>query len=126
MSYRQLCKALLSGKPYAGLALRAMQGPAERHRFFKPTVRAAAESVFGPLEILENGSWAGVSTISWGIALRDLSLEGKITCVDPWVPYFDTDVNAMPVYKEMNEAAESNLIRKLFEHNITAAGLRDI
>jgi len=126
MSYRALVDALLKGEPYAGLALRAMQGDAERQRYFRPVVKFAAESLSCPLEILEIGCWAGVSAISWGMALRDLQIEGTITCVDPWLPYFDTQINNAQIYREMNEAADSNLIYKLFKHNIASAGLEKI
>ena len=126
MSYRALCEALLHGKPYLGPVLRAMQGPPERHRYFRPIVKLAAELLESPLTILEIGSWAGASAISWGTALRDLKVDGHITCVDPWLPYFDTQIDALPVYQEMNRAAESQLIYRLFQHNIAAAGLRDI
>jgi len=126
MSYRALSEALLNGKPYAGAALQALQGPPERQRYFRPVVKAAAEAVPAPIRILEIGSWAGVSAISWGTALKDLNLEGDITCVDPWLPYFDINLNNADVYREMNRAAERSLIYKLFQHNTTAAGLQDI
>ncbi len=116
----------LAGKPYAGAALQALQGPPERQRYFRPVVKAAAEAVPAPIRILEIGSWAGVSAISWGTALKDLNLEGDITCVDPWLPYFDINLNNADVYREMNRAAERSLIYKLFQHNTTAAGLQDI
>lgn len=126
MSYRALCEALLKGEPYAGSALQALQGDPERQRYFRPVVKSAAELLSSPLDILEIGCWAGVSTISWGMALRDLQIEGTITCVDPWLPYFDTHVNKADVYREMNEAADTNLIYKLFEHNIASAGLQNL
>jgi predicted O-methyltransferase YrrM len=126
MSYRELCEALLNREPYAGSALRALQGDPERQRYFLPVVKAASEFLSSPLHILEIGSWAGVSTISWGVALKHLQLEGAITCVDPWVPYFDTTINSTDVYREMNESAGTNLIYKLFEHNIASAGLHNV
>ncbi|PYS32230.1 MAG: hypothetical protein DMG14_35065, partial [Acidobacteria bacterium] len=76
MSYRALCEALLKGEPYAGSALQALQGDPERQRYFRPVVKSAAELLSSPLDILEIGCWAGVSTISWGMALRDLQIEG--------------------------------------------------
>jgi predicted O-methyltransferase YrrM len=126
MSYRDLCEALLNGEPYAGSALCALQGDPERQRYFRPVVNATREYLSPPLHILEIGSWAGVSTISWGVALTSSQIEGTITCVDPWVPYFDTTLNSTDVYREMNEAADENLIYKLFEHNIMSAGLDKI
>ena len=125
MSYRILCQALFSGKPYFGSALRALQGPPERHKFFRPLLKAAAGFRSGSLEILEVGSWAGASTVSFGAALNDLELDGRITCVDPWKPYFDTRQDAAHVYREMNRAAEHELIYKLFRHNICSAGFEN-
>src|SRR5262245_36873705 len=126
MSYRDLCEALLNGKPYFGFALRAIQGSPERHQYFRPVVKAASAPLAGPLRIVEVGSWAGASAISWGVALKDLTLEGTITCIDPWLPYFDSGKAKGPVYSEMNRAAQNKLIYKLFEHNIAAAGLKDL
>ena len=126
MSYRDLCEALLKGDPYTGPPLRALQGDPQRQRYFRPVVNATRQFLPSPLDILEIGSWAGVSTISWGVALTSSQVDGTITYVDPWLPYFDTAVNSTDVYREMNEAAERNLIYKLFEHNITSAGLHNV
>src|SRR5690348_4877464 len=86
MSYKHLAEALLLGKPYFGDALRAKQGLIERHQYFRPVISIFDRSV--PLNILEIGSWAGASAISWALALRDTRHPGRITCVDPWEPYF--------------------------------------
>jgi predicted O-methyltransferase YrrM len=126
MSYRDLAEALLTGKPYFGFALRAIQGTPERHQYFRPVVKAASTLLPGPFDILEIGSWAGASAISWGLAIKDLNLQGTITCIDPWVPYFDSASAKGPVYSEMNWAAQKELIYKLFHHNIAATGLQDL
>jgi predicted O-methyltransferase YrrM len=124
MSYRLLCEALLSGRPYFGPALRAIQGPPERHQYFRPVVKAAAAGTASPrLQILEVGSWAGASAISFSTALSDLGLDGEITCVDAWKPYFDTDKDQAHVYRQMNSAADNDKAYKLFQHNIAAAGI---
>jgi predicted O-methyltransferase YrrM len=122
MSYRRLAQALLEGRPYFGPALRSLQGLAIRHKYILPVVKALTRK--GPIEILEVGSWAGASAISWAAALKRLGLDGHVTCVDPWLPYFDLEAQSKSAghYARMNEAAENGAIRKLFEHNIAAAG----
>jgi predicted O-methyltransferase YrrM len=126
MSYRRLAEALLEGRPYFGPALRALQGLAIRHKYILLVVKALARK--GPIEILEVGSWAGASAISWASALKKLGFEGHVTCVDPWRPYFDLEAQSKSAghYERMNHAAQNGAIRKLFEHNVASAGFSDI
>jgi predicted O-methyltransferase YrrM len=130
MSYKLLTEALLSGKPYFGLALRAMQGVPERHMYFLPVVSSVVSGLArhpgGTVEILEIGSWAGGSAITWALALRQTGAAGKVTCVDPWEPYFNTDEDTDKHYRHMNAAARAGLISGLFEHNIRSAGVAEI
>lgn len=119
VSYRRLAEALLRGQPYFGVAMRALQGPPERQRYFLPVVKAAAQD---SAEILEVGSWAGASAISWASALQRLKLPGHVTCVDPWVPYFDPQRDPAGHYRHMNQAASHGMIRKLFDHNVFTSG----
>lgn len=127
MDERQLIEAILSGKPYFGPALRAFQGEPLRHGFMTALVELLARHETSlPIDILEVGSWAGGSALTWAAALRRFGLAGRIVCVDPWQAYFDTQVDAAPVYHEMNAAAEDGLIYKLFLHNIRSAGVGDL
>lgn len=119
-SFQRLAHALLVGKPYFGLAYRARQGHPGRQRYFLPTVRAVLTRKPGPLSILEIGSWAGSSSVSWAKALERAECGGRVTCVDSWAPYFDSSVDTDAVYAEMNEAAETDDIFQLFLHNIRA------
>jgi predicted O-methyltransferase YrrM len=122
MSKSRLIDALLTGEPYFGPAMRALQGPPARHKYFLPLVKAIAETnVSGQIRIFEIGSWAGASTVTWARAIQKLRREGRITCVDRWQPYFDVSLDTEPHYREMNEAAENGKIFKLFLHNIEAA-----
>src|ERR1041385_1653485 len=123
MSYQRLAHCLLSGKPYFGSALFARQGFIERHRYFLPMLRAC-NVTDRPLRVLEVGSWAGASAISWALGLRAAGLEGHVLCVDAWKPYFDLELNKEEVYSGMHEAASSGDILKLFEHNLTTCGVR--
>ena len=120
MSYRRLAEALLQGRPYLGPCLRSLQGPPDRHRCFLPVVKSVAERA--PLEILEVGSCAGASAISWASALKKLGLGGHVTCVDPWLPYFDSEKETGRHYDNMNRAAKSGLIYQLFRHNVSSSG----
>src|SRR5438067_800647 len=120
MSYRQLAEALLEGRVYFGPALRSLQGPPSRQKYILPVVKAVAEGT--AVEILEVGSWAGGSAISWASALRKLRLLGQVTCVDPWLPYFDVKKDRANHYRGMNQAAANGKIRKLFDHNVAASG----
>ena len=126
MSYRSLAQALLLGKPYFGPALSAMQGIPERHGYFLPVIaNLASTRAAAPLAILEIGSWAGASAITWASALRETGAPGQVTCVDAWDPYFDLSKDGSAHYEEMNAAAEGRLIERLFEHNIRAAGVAE-
>ena len=125
MSYKRLAEALLLGKPYFDTALRARQGVPERHQYFWGVVSSFPRH--GPgLEILEIGSWAGASTVTWTLALRQAERVGKVTCVDAWEPYFEVDKDSGEHYQQMNAAATDGLISRLFEHNLRAAGVADM
>ena len=126
MSYRRLAEALLEGRPYFGPAMRSLQGLATRHKYILPVVRKLARR--SRIEILEVGSWAGASAISWASALKRLGIRGRVTCVDPWLPYFDVENEQISVahYERMNDAAHAGAIRKLFEHNVACAGFCDV
>jgi len=120
MSYRRLAEALLQGQPYFGPALRSLQGLPERHKYFLPVVKAVAEKT--GIEILEIGSWAGASAVSWASALKKVGIPGRVTCVDAWVPYFDLKKDKAGHYQRMNHAAENGMIYKLFQHNVSSSG----
>lgn len=127
MTERMLIESLLKNEPYLGSVFLAFQGDPRRHGYMTAVVQSlAAESHHDSIEILEVGSWAGGSTLTWGLALREARATGRVTCVDPWQPYFDTDINRDSHYREMNDAAEAGLIYRLFLHNIRAVGLADI
>ena len=124
MGSMSLAEALLSGKPYFGPELRANQGGPERHKYFLPVASCIArQRANSDLQILEIGSWAGASVVTWVLALRETGLPGKVTCVDPWRPYFDTNKERGRHYWEMNAAARSGLIFRLFEHNLRTTGV---
>lgn len=123
MSHARLAEALLQGRPYFGRALRALQGDPARHRYFLPAVRVLAAAQARPLEILEVGSWAGASAVTWAMALEAAGCGGTVMCVDTWSPYFDLTKETGRHYAEMDEAARTGDVFHLFIHNIRACGV---
>lgn len=123
MSYEDLARALLVGEPYFGSAMQACQGVVERHKYFLPTLEALGAARPGPFEILEIGSWAGCSTVTWARAIEKLGRGGRVACLDAWLPYFDTAIDRASVYTQMNQAAEKDAIFALFRHNLAASGV---
>src|SRR6266508_4974616 len=100
MSENQLIEALLTGKPYFGSAMRAMQGPPARHRYLSALITVLSKlKPQGHIHILEIGSWAGASAITWAKAIQKLQRNGKVTCVDHWQPYFDERLETAPHYR---------------------------
>jgi predicted O-methyltransferase YrrM len=127
MSYERLARALLHGRQYYGPALESLQGLPERHRCMEPVIEVSADSNGSrPLHVLEIGSWAGASTVSWATAVKSLRHAGRVVCVDPWQPYFDLRLERGFVYAAMNEVARQGDILQLFIHNIRSAGVSDI
>lgn len=127
MSERRLINALLSGKPYFGPALCALQGPIVRHKFFSAFVEVVGRTNLGEkISILEVGTWAGASAVSWAKGINKHNRQGQVTCIDPWRPYFDLAIDNEVHYTEMNEAATESSIFQLFLHNIRTAGVSDM
>ena len=71
------------------------------------------------LRILEIGSWAGHSTLTWAEAIGKFERTGSILCVDPWGRYLAAgDVKGGGAYQAMDAATDLDLIYTLFLHNI--------
>jgi predicted O-methyltransferase YrrM len=125
--FPDLAHALSVGRPYFGLDMAAAQGPSIRKGYMRAIVELAVrEKPKAPIHVLEVGSWAGASTITWARAIQEFASAGKVTCVDLWKPYFDLKVNDAPVYQTMEQAAVNGAIYHLFLHNIKAAGVDGI
>jgi Methyltransferase domain len=123
MSFQRLAQALLHGRPYFGQALRALQGNPARHRYFEPAVRRRSTLQDGPIKILEIGSWAAASAVTWARALRAVGRPGGVTCIDTWRPYFEAGIEDGAHYRDMTEAAETGDVYRLFLHNLKACGV---
>ena len=123
VEYYQFCREQM--RPYFGRVMWASQGLPLRHVVMQELVRLeAARHGKNPFHILEVGSWAGGSAVTWAEALaRHHRANGRVLCVDPWKPYFDVAKRpAAAVYREMSEALAKDTIYELFLHNIVTAG----
>lgn len=126
MSEQGLIEALLLKKPYFGTAMRALQGSAERHRYMGAVIRFLQKSrAVKELNILEVGSWAGASAVTWANALKQSGLPGHVMCVDPWEPFLDVSNNSDRHYLEMEKSLETGTILQLFLHNLKTTGVDD-
>jgi len=120
-------------RPYFGGHLFAAQGDPTRHIYMQAIVeRQSARRAAEPLRILELGSWAGGSALTWAGALKRYhGGRGSVVCIDPWRPYFvpsEISPGSAPggVYQSMHDAAESGEIFELFMHNIKYSGHDDV
>ncbi|MCO6438147.1 MAG: class I SAM-dependent methyltransferase [Phycisphaerae bacterium] len=92
-------------------------------------VRALASATSDrPLRVLELGSWAGASAITWASSIKRFCQRGgTIVCVDSWAPFFNpAEMGTVPVYQEMHDASKTGDIFTLFLHNVSASGHDDI
>jgi SAM-dependent methyltransferase len=122
-SQQNLISALLEGRSYFGIQFAALQGNPARHAFFSPLAARSNFNAEAPVRILEIGSWAGASTVSWCRAFIDLGYRVSVDCVDPWQAYFDIGVDAALHYGRMNAACADDAIFRLFHHNLRAEGV---
>ncbi|MBX7144839.1 MAG: class I SAM-dependent methyltransferase [Oligoflexia bacterium] len=115
--------------PYFGTHLYARQGDSRRHIYMQAVVDLQGKLAGDrPLKILEIGSWAGGSAITWGASLKAYhKARGTVVCIDPWRPYFDPGkIGESPIYEVMAHAAQSGEIYELFLHNIKTTQVDDI
>lgn len=127
LAYFQFCRQ--HGRPYFGHVMWAAQGLPLRHVVMQELIRIEVGRLQSRrFHILEVGSWAGGSAITWAEAIKRYQRgNGFVVCVDPWEPYFDlTKRPNAPVYREMFDALAMDTIYDLFLHNIKAAGHDDI
>lgn len=125
-AYYEYCRE--RGRPYFGRHMWASQGLPLRHVVMQELVRLEARGAGGrPMRILEVGSWAGGSAITWAEAIKRYAGVGQVICVDPWKPYFNPkDRPDAPVYHRMAEALAHDTVYDLFTHNVAAAGHSDV
>ncbi|MHC4572550.1 MAG: class I SAM-dependent methyltransferase [Planctomycetota bacterium] len=120
---------LARNQPYFGTVMYALQGSAVRHAYMQLLIeQECRRSSDRPFNILEIGSWAGGSAITWADAVKRFNNSGGLVlCIDKWEQYFESSQREEPgPYKEMDAALSSGRIFELFMHNIRAAGHDDI
>ena len=117
LNYR---KCLFLGKVYFGPYMAARQGDVKRCYFMQKLVEhEIARGGFKKFRILEIGSWAGGSTITWAEAVKNSGCQGGIYCVDHWADYHSSPYAISKMFKK-------NKVFELFQHNISASGYQDM
>lgn len=112
-------------KPYFGRRFSAFQSPPVRYALMADLARYVFRGK-ATVRILEVGSWAGASAITFGAVIRELGIsDSQIICVDQWEKYFVAEDNSLH-YKSMNAATATGEIQKLFHHNVKACGLQEM
>lgn len=126
LRYR-ICR--MADKPYFGSYLAATQGKVRRHYYMQELVKNYCAGKSEAITILEIGSWAGGSAITWGEAIKRYSAgSGILYCLDPWTSYLISsgDDQRSWIHRAMGKALQKNRIVELFHHNIRSAGLEDL
>jgi len=126
--YFEYC--MTNNKPYFGQIMAAAQGDPIRRAHMTELVRVMCRERAGrPFHILEIGSWAGGSTITWANAIvQHNNSHGAIICIDPWKSHLeaegagDTDKEHNLTRQIMNKELSIGTIHELFLHNVRASG----
>jgi predicted O-methyltransferase YrrM len=120
-----LSEALESERPYFGRQFSAFQSPPVRYALIANLARYVLKGKT-EVRILELGTWAGASAITFGFVIRELGISNsKIICIDQWNKYFVSQDSSLH-YKRMNAAIAHGEIQDLFNHNIKVCGLGDL
>jgi len=121
-------RCIKEGKPYFGPIMAARQGAPVRHAYMRALVKQECARIGDrPYRILEIGSWAGGSAITWAGAIQSFNMgRGCVVCVDPWERYLGNLVCRAEVYRAMHEALKSGDIFNLFLHNIRFSGFHSL
>ena len=83
LSQYSLSAAMENHKPYFGRRLSAFQSPPVRYALLAALTRHALRGKQAG-RVLEIGSWAGASAITFGAVIQELGiLDREIVCVDP-------------------------------------------
>jgi len=97
----------------------AIQGRVIRHPWMTSAIGQMMR-LQRPLQILEIGSWAGHSCVTWCEALARYAVpRSQLLCVDAWLPYIsERDKRSdKRVYRRMDQYLRDNTILPLFIHN---------
>ncbi len=125
MSQYSLSSARENDRPYFGRQLSAFQSPPIRYALLADLARYVLEGKH-QVNILEVGSWAGASTITFGTVIREVGASSsRIACVDQWDKYLE-DGDSSLHYRSMKAAAATEEIQRLFTHNVKVSGLEEM
>lgn len=126
-SYLHYLWCKLTNRVYFGSYLAATQGKKVRHYYMQGVIKEYCKRFEGNMKILEVGSWAGGSAITWADAIKSYSRQrGMVLCIDPWIDYIDTAKDSLWTHKMMKRAFKKAKIYSLFLHNIIASNNSDI
>jgi len=122
MSQYSLSAAMENNRPYFGRQLSAFQSPPVRYAVLADLARYALRGK-PAVRILEIGSWAGASAVTFGTVVRELKIPvGRIICIDQWNNHFVAEDHTLH-YRSMNAATATGEIQTLFQHNVKVCGL---
>jgi predicted O-methyltransferase YrrM len=120
---------LRAGLPYFGPVLYARLGLMTRHAYMRAMAADYCRKKRDDrVRVLEIGSWAGGSALTWARALVESGLkDALVLCLDSWVPYFDPrDFGNDKVYADMDRSLKEGTLFDLFLHNVETSGFRDL
>lgn len=113
-------------KVYFGPVMGALQGVPARHRVMQSLVKQKKEEGLNEISIMEIGTWAGGSALTWAGAVKKFfDNKGSVVCVDPLKSYIDRHIDRL-IYKYMKTALDDDYIADLLLHNIKYSGYGDI
>ena len=104
-------------------------GRVVRHGYMDKIIQCECEReklVVRDFNILEIGSWAGGSTITFAEAIKKYNGgRGKVTAVDAWQSFHGENMEKSS-HAVMEKALQENKIFDLFLHNIKSAGVEKL
>ena len=120
--------AIKNKKPYFGKSILSIQGNPERQRHMTALVKNICSHRNGkPLKILEIGSWAGASAVTWASAIQKYNNGlGQVFCVDSWESSNTSPANQEGWDLHMNNLLKNYFIYQMFIHNIQCSGCSSI
>lgn len=126
-AYFRYLWCLFTKQVYFGSYLAAKQGTSNRHYYMQKMVEYYCQKINDKIKILEIGSWAGGSAITWAEAVKLYSKHGgMVVCIDQWLSFLESLENKKWVHKTMEKALKKNKIHNLFLHNILCSKHDDI
>lgn len=110
-------------EPFFGHELRAQQGTIGRHAYMDKLVAQECLNSNGNYDILEIGSYVGMSAVTWAKAIQKYNEgNGKVFCIDPWKPYLESGGDTEQI---MNRALGDGQAFRLFLHNMVTSNCKE-